>query len=339
MNRCIQLAKNGLGSTFPNPMVGCVLVYEDKIIGEGWHQKAGLPHAEVRAINSVNNPELIQKSKLYVSLEPCSHFGKTPPCTDLIIKKGIRKVIIGSKDPNPLVAGSGIRKLREAGIDVIEGVLAEECNDLNKRFFTFHKCERPYLFLKWAETSDGFIAPTNKEIKEPIWITNELSRQWVHKMRAQEGAILIGAGTLREDSPMLSTRHWEGSSPLRIIISKHTLDAKEIPLAEELPSIVFHAGESSESRMTKYVQLDGSKSTGKQVCDFLYSIQIQSLIIEGGRTVLQHFIDEDLWDEAFIFKGKVNFNEGVPAPNFDETPIKSLSFDGDILLNYKNSSH
>ena len=220
MLRCIQLAENGLGNTYPNPLVGSVIVYKNKIIGEGWHYQSGMPHAEVNAIASVKNQSLLKDSTIYVSLEPCSHFGKTPPCANLIIEKGIKTVIIGSMDPNPKVAGNGIKFLKDHGSYVVERVLEKECNKLNKRFFTFFKKQRPYIILKWAETSDGFISPKDKTEKRPVWITNKKSRQLVHKWRAEESSILIGTNTAIEDNPSLTTRDWEGNSPIRLVIDK-----------------------------------------------------------------------------------------------------------------------
>ena len=220
IKRCIELAKNGLGATYPNPLVGSVIVYKNKIIGEGWHQKAGAPHAEVNAINSVKDESLLNKSTIYVSLEPCSHFGKTPPCSDLIIAKGIKKVIIGTVDPFAEVAGRGIKKLMEAGCEVQVGILEKECQDLNKRFFTFHQKKRPYIILKWAQTTDGFIAPKVQEKREPVWITNQYSKQLVHKWRSEEQAILVGTNTAIADNPKLNTRLWNGKNPVRVVIDK-----------------------------------------------------------------------------------------------------------------------
>ena len=227
INRCIQLAKNGLGTTYPNPMVGSVIVYNDEIIGEGWHQKAGESHAEVNAINSVKDKSLLSKSTIYVSLEPCSHFGKTPPCCDLIIKNNIPNVVIGTVDPFAKVAGNGIKKLLEAGKNVTIGILEDECNDLNKRFFTFHTKKRPYIILKWAESADGFIAPSSKDKKEPVWITNEISRQLVHKWRSEEQAILVGTQTVLDDNPSLTTRDWFGKNPIRIVLDQNNKISKE----------------------------------------------------------------------------------------------------------------
>ena len=336
MNRCIQLAKNGLGTTYPNPMVGCVLVHKDTIIGEGWHRKAGAPHAEVVAIESVKNSDLLKEATLYVSLEPCSHFGKTPPCSDLIIERGIPKVVIGSKDPNPIVSGKGIKKLRQAGIEVIEEVLADACEELNKRFFTFHQEKRPYIFLKWAETKDGFIAPIEKEVKKPVWITNPLSRQWVHKQRAQEGALLIGSNTMREDSPNLTTRDWKGPNPLRIILSRNVIKAEDIPFFEEVPTLVFQPIKGTNLGKVQFADYDLSDSLPQQVCDYLHQMEIQSLIVEGGRMTLQSFIDKNLWDEAFVFKGNTEFGNGIPSPALSAMPEVPIAFGEDMLLNYKN---
>lgn len=344
MSRCIQLAKNGLGTTYPNPLVGCVIVNNDKIIGEGWHYKAGQPHAEVNAITHVTvDPELLKESTIYVSLEPCSHFGKTPPCSDLIIAKGIKRVVIGSTDPNPKVAGRGIKKLRDAGCEVISGILEEECNQLNKRFFTLHNKKRPYIFLKWAQTRDGFIAPKNETRTEtkPVWITNEYSRQLVHKMRGEEMAILVGTKTVMEDNPSLTVRDWAGNNPTRVVIDRElklpshctVLDGsvKTFVITEE------NGKKQKESENdTHYIQIDFSKEIASQICNILFKNGIQSLIVEGGSKTLQTFIQANLWDEAFVFVGPTQFNEGILAPTFQgdlvsETPIKI-----DRFLQFKN---
>ena len=221
MSRCIELAKKGLGNTYPNPLVGSVIVNDGSIIGEGWHHKAGEAHAEINAIDSVNDPGLLSSSTIYVSLEPCSHFGRTPPCASRIVSEGIKKVVIGSTDPNPKVSGKGIQMLRDAGCEITIGVLEKECDILNKRFFTFQQKKRPYIFLKWAQTTDGFIAPLERGKKtEPVWISNPFSKQLVHKMRAHEAAILVGTQTVIDDNPSLTTREWDGLSPLRIALGQ-----------------------------------------------------------------------------------------------------------------------
>ena len=328
MLRCIQLAKNGLGTTYPNPLVGCVIVYENKIIGEGWHEQSGMPHAEVNAITSVKNQSLLKNATIYVSLEPCSHFGKTPPCANLIIEKGIRNVIIGSMDPNPKVAGNGIKLLKDHECNVVEGILKKECNDLNKRFFTFFKKHRPYIILKWAETSDGFISPKNKIEKSPVWITNKKSRQLVHKWRAEEASILIGTNTAIEDNPSLTTRDWDGNSPIRLVIDKNL----KIPLEANVfdnssKTIVITELKKENKEHLFYETIDFSKNIAQQICEVIYRHKIQSLIVEGGAKTLQTFIDKNLWDEARIFKGISLFKEGTKAPLLNgnlvsETKIK-----------------
>jgi len=337
MNRCIELAKNGLGSTYPNPMVGCVLVADGKIIGEGWHQKSGEPHAEVNAIKSVSNKSLLKKATLYVSLEPCSHFGKTPPCSDLIIASEIPEVVIGSIDPNPVVAGKGIAKLKDAGCHVIQGILEKECNELNKRFFTYHTKKRPYIFLKWAESPEGFIAPLKKSTVAPFWITNAFSKQWVHKQRATEQAILIGGKTLKEDNPALTTREWHGKNPLRVSILKSIDNLEQLHFFDGTsPALIFIKDQESDSEKLRFVRLKEGNSIPKQICEHLYSIGIQSLIVEGGRETLQSFISSDLWDEAFLFKGDTKISEGLKGPNLEAAPVQITHLDNDRLFHFIN---
>lgn len=341
MSRCIQLAKNGLGTTYPNPLVGCVIVHNDKIIGEGWHYKAGQPHAEVNAIASAaSNSVLLKDATIYVSLEPCSHFGKTPPCSDLIISKGFKKVVIGSTDPNPLVAGRGIKKLQDAGCEVVSGVLEGECYELNKRFFSFHGKKRPYIFLKWAQTADGFVAPikeTRTETK-PVWITNKFSRQLVHKMRGVEMAILVGTKTVMDDNPSLTVRDWTGNNPTRLVIDKELkLPSHSSILDGSLKTYVFTAENKAKSNNeTQYIQIDFSKEIASQICDALYEKSIQSLIVEGGPKTLQTFIDANLWDEAIVFSGSNNFEDGIAAPFFKGVLISEEQIKEDRLQCFKN---
>ncbi|TBX70438.1 bifunctional diaminohydroxyphosphoribosylaminopyrimidine deaminase/5-amino-6-(5-phosphoribosylamino)uracil reductase RibD [Flavobacterium silvisoli] len=325
IRRCIQLAKNGLGTTYPNPLVGSVIVHQGKIIGEGWHRKAGEPHAEVNAINSVKDKSLLKQSTLYVSLEPCSHFGKTPPCCDLIIKHQIPNVIIGTVDPNSKVAGTGIARLAANNIKVTVGVLEAECNELNKRFFTFHNKQRPYIILKWAESSDGFIAPLTKDKQEPVWISNVYSRQLVHKWRSEEQAILVGTQTVLDDNPKLDVRDWKGNNPIRIVLDRsgkisndyQVMDGKtKTILITEQENLTF-----SENRIPESVTFD-TKLTQK-IADILYKHGIQSVIIEGGKQTLQSFIEADLWDEARVFIGVASFNKGVKAPTLNGIPKKT----------------
>jgi diaminohydroxyphosphoribosylaminopyrimidine deaminase/5-amino-6-(5-phosphoribosylamino)uracil reductase len=342
MMRCIQLAKNGLGSTYPNPMVGCVIVHNKKIIAEGWHVKAGTAHAEVVAIEKVSHRDHLNKAILYVSLEPCSHFGKTPPCADLIISSGIKKVVIGSTDPNPKVAGRGIQKLIEAGCDVTVGVLNEACEGLNKRFFTYHQMKRPFILLKWAQTNDGFIAPDevvriNK--KEPVWITNEYSRQWVHKLRAEEQAILVGTNTVVTDNPSLTVRDWKGSSPIRFVIDRVLKIARTASVFDgTVETVVITEKEVPLDELANYETVDFSENLPIQICDVLYKRSIQSVIIEGGAKTLQQFIDAGLWDEAYVFTGNSEFKTGVEAPKFSGNLISEVSLKEDILRHFKNQS-
>lgn len=341
MYRCIQLAKNGLGTTYPNPLVGCVVVHDDKIIGEGWHYKAGLPHAEVNAIKSVENHGLLADSTLYVSLEPCSHFGKTPPCANLIVEKRIPRVVIGSNDPNPLVAGKGIEKLRKAGIQVMEGVAEKECLGLNKRFFTYHNQKRPYIFLKWAETVDRFMAPLPQRRSEraPVWITNVFSRQLAHKLRSQEMAILVGTQTALADNPGLNTREWAGNTPLRVAMDKNGVFPSNLRLLNgEFPTIIFSEKKMPDKENLSYISLDFSKNVVPKICEALYKKGIQSLIVEGGSRTLQGFIDSGLWDEALVFTGKKTFLNGVESPKFKGNLISEENIGSDRLSIFKNTS-
>ncbi|AVM51040.1 bifunctional diaminohydroxyphosphoribosylaminopyrimidine deaminase/5-amino-6-(5-phosphoribosylamino)uracil reductase RibD [Capnocytophaga sp. oral taxon 878] len=318
IKRCIQLAYNGLGTTYPNPMVGCVIVHEGKIIGEGWHQKAGEPHAEVRAIASVKDKSLLAESTLYVSLEPCCHYGKTPPCTDLIIAHRIPRVVVGCTDPFAKVAGQGIEKLRAAGCEVTVGVMKDECLLLNKRFFTFHLKKRPYIFLKWAETADGYIAPATKTELAPVWITNAYTRQEVHQLRSTEQAILVGVGTVLADNPSLDTRNWYGKSPLRVIIDPQLRTPNDFKVwNDQVPTLFITDKKTTQvtnKQQTEIVTINFQEDVPQQVCDILYQRNIQSLIVEGGAYTLQQFINANLYDETLIYRSDVEFGSGVKAP-------------------------
>ena len=326
IKRCIELAKNGLGTTYPNPLVGSVIVYNDKIIGEGWHRKSGEPHAEVNAINSVKDKSLLSKSTIYVSLEPCSHFGKTPPCCDLIIANKIPNVVIGTIDPFAKVAGTGIKKLIEAGKNVIVGILEDECNKLNKRFFTFQNKKRPYIILKWAESEDGFIAPLTKEKKEPVWITNEFSRQLVHKWRSEEQAILVGTITVIEDNPSLTTRDWSGNHPIRIVLDQNNRISKESHIFDNQVKTITITKEN----------INFNNNIALEITDFLFNEGIQSVIIEGGRQTLQTFIDANIWDEARVFRGEIYFKSGTKAPTISRENSKKEKILNDELLTFFN---
>lgn len=319
IKRCIELALHGLGTTYPNPLVGSLIVHEGKIIGEGWHQKAGEAHAEVNAINSVKDERLLKDSTIYVSLEPCSHFGKTPPCSDLIIEKGIRKVVIGTMDPFAKVAGRGIKKLMAAGCEVVVGILEKECNELNKRFFCYHKKHRPYIILKWAQTRDAFIAPETREEKRPVWITNAYSGVLVHKWRTEEQGILVGTKTVQTDNPKLNARKWQGNSPVRIIIDRKLKTSGHASVFDgKQKTIVFCEKTPVEeySENITYEPIEFSENIAGVICDGLYKNGVQSIIIEGGSHTLQQFIDSGLWDEARIFTGASEFKNGVRAPKW-----------------------
>ena len=320
IKRCIELAKNGLGTTYPNPLVGSVIVHEGKIIGEGWHQKSGEAHAEVHAINSVKDKSLLAKSTIYVSLEPCSHFGKTPPCCDLIIKHKIPNVVIGTVDPNEKVAGNGIKRLQENGANVTVGVLENECNELNKRFFTFHNKKRPYIILKWAESADGFIAPLHREKKEPVWLSNEFSRQLVHKWRSEEQAILVGTKTVLDDNPKLDVRDWNGKNPVRIIIDKIGKIDSSFYVKDKKTKTIFITEQENilSDENCIYENVIFENQLAEKICSVLHKNNIQSVIVEGGKMTLETFIKANLWDEARVFKSQTSLNEGVKSPELSE---------------------
>ena len=343
MRRCIELAVKAEGHTYPNPIVGAVIVHEGVIIGEGYHLKAGKPHAEVNAVNSVSDRSLLPESVMYVSLEPCSHFGKTPPCTELIIGSGIRRVIIGTADTSEKISGAGIARLRSAGIEVITGVLEKECRQVNRRFFTFHEKRRPYVTLKWARSADGFldlIRPPESD-REPYWISGKAERVLVHKWRAAEETILVGAGTVRNDNPRLNVRYWSGKDPLRLILSASGNTANYAGRnVTSQPVFTFTKVKDADSHFSERVILSDESSSALQIMNWLYNRGIQSLFVEGGGEVLRHFTDEDLWDEARIFTGRKDFKEGIAAPVLSGRKIFSKEFrlsELVIVVNEENS--
>ena len=338
MQRCIKLAEKGLGKTFPNPLVGSVIVHQDNIIGEGWHQKAGSSHAEVNAIFNVQNKEFLSKSTLYVSLEPCNHFGKTPPCSDLIIKNKIPRVVIASTDPNPLVAGEGIEKLKKAGCEVIIGVLKKEADFLNRRFFTFHNLNRPYIILKWAQTKNNFIAPIQKKTGNPeiFWITNNHSKQRVHKWRSEEAAILVGVQTVINDNPKLTTREWTGNNPLRIVIDPNGRTPEDSKLFQDNIPTLFLTKKPIKLFSNKKEQKIISPFSIKNILKECYKLNIQSIIIEGGLRTLESFIKDNLWDEARVFKTDKKLKTGIMAPKLEKKSSQSEMYEGDILDIYFN---
>ena len=316
MHRCIELAKFGAGNVAPNPMVGAVLVYDDKIIGEGYHTQYGGPHAEVNAIGRATQSGLkgmLSKSTLYVSLEPCAHHGKTPPCTDLIIQHKIPKVVIGCRDPFIEVNGKGIEKLKSAGVEVVLGILEEECKELNKRFFTFHTLRRPYIILKWAETSDAFIA--NADYSR-VFITNEYSNRLVHQWRSEEAAILIGTNTALHDNPELTTRLVEGKNPVRLVVDTNLKLPPSLKIFNrETTAIIFNGIKNEDDNNLLYRRLNKDEKNVGQMLKILYDLKIQSVIVEGGAKLLQSFIDEGCWDEARIITNKeLKIEHGIKSP-------------------------
>lgn len=326
IKRCIEIGKNGLGTSRPNPMVGAVITHHGEIIGEGYTSAYGGPHAEVNAINSVKNKALLKESTIYVSLEPCSHYGKTPPCSDLIIKHKIPNVVIGCIDDNEQVAGKGVKKLKDAGTNVIVGVLENECKEHHKRFFTFHNKKRPYIILKWAETEDGFMAPETRDEQKPFWITNKYSRQLVHKWRTEEQAILVGTNTVFQDNPTLTARDWTGQHPIRVVIDKANKLSRDFN--------VFN--DETETIIVSNKNTDFSKNIPLQICDLLFERHINSVIIEGGSKTLQTFIDGNLWDEARVFIGNNTFKNGTKAPAFSGNLASEAKISTDIIKTYKN---
>ncbi len=342
MRRCLDLACKAEGMTYPNPMVGSVIVHEGRIIGEGYHIKAGGPHAETRAVESVADKELLKESTLYVNLEPCSHFGKTPPCADMIISRQIPKVVVGTIDTSAKVSGRGVARLQEAGCEVVTGVCEEECRRLNRRFFTFNEKRRPYITLKWAESSDGFIdRERGKDYRiEPNWITGLSERILVHKWRASEQSILVGAGTIRADDPQLNVREWKGNNPVRLILSGSGSLPKDPAVNKSIGSIIVFTFYPEKIVLPGSVimKLNHRESAAKQISDALHGWGIQSLFIEGGAQVLGHFIRTGLWDEARIFTGQETFKTGVKAPSVNGKPVMEKSFSRSslkILLNSK----
>jgi diaminohydroxyphosphoribosylaminopyrimidine deaminase/5-amino-6-(5-phosphoribosylamino)uracil reductase len=314
----MELASTAHGYVAPNPMVGCVIVHNGRIIGEGFHREYGQPHAEVNAIRSVREPELLPHSVLYVNLEPCAHYGKTPPCVELIISRKIPHVVFGSRDPNPLVSGKGVERLLAAGCRVTESVLEKGCEDFNIRFMTFHRNHRPYIILKWAQTADGFIdiVRENNVPSRPTWITGDYEQTVVHKWRAEEQAIMVGTNTAFRDNPKLDVRKWPGKNPLRIVIDRrlrlpaslHLFDGKQ-------PALVFTEKRKKESSGIEYLTVPFDEELPQHISDELYRRKISSLFIEGGARLLQSFIDAGLWDEARIFTVNKYFGDGIKAPD------------------------
>lgn len=334
---CLKLAEKGLGYTAPNPIVGSVLVYDGEIIGQGYHQKYGEAHAEVNCINSVKdtNRHLISKSTLYVSLEPCNHFGKTPPCTNFILKHKIPKVVIGCQDPFDKVQGSGVSMLRENGVEVVESVLEAECQYANKRFFTFHTKKRPYIILKWAQSNEGFIA---SNMEEQIWLTGEISKILVHRWRSEEAAILVGYNTAKIDNPKLTNRSGEGLNPMRIVIDRYLSLTGDCSLINDnLPTIILNEVKDDLKGEKHYMKIDFSISIPKQILNLLYQINLQSVIIEGGAKTLNLFIDEKLWDEARVFETQKEIELGIKVNELVKPFARKELVGNDTLKIYYNN--
>ncbi len=339
MKRCLELASLGLGTAAPNPLVGSVIVNKGKIIGEGYHHQCGQAHAEVNAINSVKNQDLLKDSTLYVNLEPCAHYGKTPPCAELIVQKQIPRVVIACKDPFAQVAGKGIEILRKGGCLVDLGILETEGRELNRRFFTYHEKKRPYIILKWAETMDGFIDIDRNlsESIEPYWITNNLSKILVHKWRTEESAFMVGANTAKNDNPRLTAREWEGRNPIRVLADRDLSLPRSLHLFNnEAETIVFNQHTNEKREQLSFVKIDFTKNMPAQVLEKLYQNEIQSLVIEGGRKLLEKFITNNLWDEARVFTGNRYFKKGTKAPEFNAEAISETMVGDSRLRIYRN---
>ena len=321
IRRCIQLARNGLCNAAPNPMVGAVIVYQGRIIGEGYHVRCGEAHAEVNAIRSVADPSLLRRSTLYVSLEPCSHYGKTPPCADLIIEKQIPRVVIGCRDPFPKVSGRGIQKLLDAGCEVTVGVLETECRQLLRRFITFHTLHRPYITLKWAQSADGFI-DINRTGGTPAQLSDTYTLMLVHKRRAEHSAILVGTRTALLDNPSLTVRRWYGPSPVRVTIDRRGTLPEDLHLFDgTVRTLVFTETPRPGRPNVEYVPADFSRPLLPQLLASLYERNLQSLLVEGGAATLQAFIDAGLWDEAFVETSPRRLLGGVAAPLLNKEKI------------------
>lgn len=332
IKRCIELAQKALGKTYPNPLVGSVIVHNGKIIGEGYHHKAGENHAEINAINSVENKELIPESTIYVSLEPCAHYGKTPPCALKIKELGFKKVVIGAMDSHDKVNGKGKKIIQDAGIEAVSGILEQDCINLNKRFFTYHEKKRPYIILKWAESGDGFL---DKDFK-PTAISNSLVNQFVHQLRADEHAILVGTQTALNDNPSLTVRNAEGTNPVRILIDFDLKVPQHFKIYnDEARTLVLNSVKEGAENNIQFIKIN-KENFLHELMNALYKEQIQSVIIEGGRFTLQQFIDTGLWDEAIVIKNDgLLLENGTKAPEFSHTAIKTETY-RDNLISFFN---
>jgi diaminohydroxyphosphoribosylaminopyrimidine deaminase/5-amino-6-(5-phosphoribosylamino)uracil reductase len=338
MRRALELAQQGALHVTPNPMVGCVIVYKDTIIGEGYHTAYGKPHAEVNAIANVKHKELLKESVLYVTLEPCSHHGKTPPCADLLIAHHIPKVYIAALDTNPKVQGQGLQKLKDSGCHVEFGLMEKEAVELNKRFFCFHQKKRPYIILKWAQTMDGYIDCNQRgcQDREDYWITNQALRIKVHQWRAEESGVFVGANTLVNDNPQLNVRYCAGKNPVRITLINRKIEQHLHFFDNTQPAVVFNFEREEQTGNTRFCKLDKEKNPQEAIMQQLYEMNIQSLLIEGGQHTLQRFLDVNLWDEARVLVGSKCFGSGLSAPIIPLEPVHVEDVNKDKILWYKN---
>ncbi len=342
MNRCLELARLGAGKVAPNPMVGALLVHNGKVIGEGWHQAFGLAHAEVNAINNVKDKSLLKEATLYVNLEPCAHFGKTPPCANLIIEHKIPQVVIGMRDPNPLVAGKGIELLQAAGIAITEGILEHACLALNKRFLCYMQHKRPFVILKWAQTHNGFLSPDSSKMsaaqfEEERHITGFLVQKLVHKWRTQEDAIMVATNTALSDNPALNARAWEGDAPIRVVLDQHLRLPQTLKIYDQSQKTFIVNGLKEDANgNTFFLKVDFSKNWFEQLLEKLYAQQIQSLIVEGGGQLLRHIIAQNAWDEAIVFYAPKSISNGIAAPAIAGFVQQKLQLDEMQMIQYIN---
>lgn len=334
MQRCIELARLGEGYVAPNPMVGAVIVFEDKILGEGYHQLYGQAHAEVNAVNAVKDKSLLKDATIYVSLEPCAHFGKTPPCSDLLVTHKFKRVVIGCQDTFSAVSGKGIQKLIDNGIEVQVGVLEKECRELNKRFFTFHEKKRPYIILKWAQTKDGYLDKLRTIADKGVnWISSPETKVLVHKWRSQEQSILVGKNTVLNDNPSLTVRELTGKNPIRIILDSHCkIDKSYAVLNNKVPSIILNLDKNESCGSAEWIRLRNMEIN--TILETLYAKDIQSVFVEGGTSVLHSFIQNNSWDEARVIIGNTFFSEGSKAPVIADAPVFTFQFSTDIINYY-----
>lgn len=338
MQRCLQLAQFGGSYVAPNPMVGAVVVLDDEIIGEGYHRRFGEAHAEPNAIHSVKNQELLKKSILYVSLEPCSHFGKTPPCADLIVRSGIPKVVIGTLDPNPKVSGRGVDILRKAGIEVVVGVMEEECRELNKRFFVFQEQKRPFVLLKWAQTQDGFMDRIRTDVTEtPLLISNNVTKLLTHKMRSENQSILVSTNTVLLDNPSLTVRNWSGKNPIRIALDRQGIIPDDYQLKDEkVQTYIFTTKEKPNTHHLEYLPIEFDENSIETILQSIYKKNIHSVLVEGGATLLRNFIKSGLWDEANVEVSPQTIKTGIVAPLLPVLSVRRATIENHEWLFYKN---